>query len=120
MHRDGDGESAAGDEVVDHGGDGIDGDFAVEALAGLGVDGVGHEVLGAEAFLDVGEEVVGGLDEVGAFAAGGGGFGVAVGGEGVGRGAGGFLAGALEGIELIVTDAGGFVGERHGKMMRSV
>jgi hypothetical protein len=34
-----------------------------------GVDGVGHEVLRAEAFLDVREEVIRRLDQVGALAA---------------------------------------------------
>jgi hypothetical protein len=63
--------------------------------------------------LDVGEDVVGGLDEVAALAASVGGLGVTVALEEGRGGLGGLLAGALEGIELIVVNAGGFVGQRH-------
>jgi len=54
-------------------------------VAGEFGHGVGNEVFGAQAFLDVREGVVGGFHEVGAFAAGGDGFGVAAGGRGARR-----------------------------------
>jgi hypothetical protein len=115
VHRHGYRQRAAGDEVVDDGGDGIDGDLAVEVPARLRVDGVGHEVLGAEALLDVREVVVGGLDQVGALAPDAGGLGVAVGGQRRSRRLRRLLAGALEGVELVVVDAGTFVGKGHEK-----
>ena len=113
VHGDGDRQGAAGHEVVDDGGDGINRDGVVKVFAGLRIDGVGDEILGAEALLDVGEEVVGGLHEVAALAASVGGLGVTVALEEGRGGLGGLLAGALEGIELIVVNAGGFVGQRH-------
>jgi len=87
----------------------------VKAAPGPRLHGVGHEVLGAEALLDVREVVVGRLEQVGALAPRGGGLGVAVRRELVRRGARGALAGALERVEFIVADAGGFVAEAHGK-----
>ncbi len=113
VHRDGHRERAAGDEVVDDGGDEIDADFAVEGAAGRGIDGVGHEVLCAEALLDVREKMVPGLDEVGALAARRRGLGVAVRGELAGGRGGRALARALERVEFVVADAGGFVAEAH-------
>ena len=114
VHRDGEGQGAGRYKIVDDGGDGVDADVAVEALAGEAEHGVGDEVLGAEPFFDVGEVFGRGFEEVGAFAADVGGFGEGVGGEGGRGGGGGALAGAFEGVEVVVVDAGGFVAEGGG------
>ena len=111
MHGNGDGEGAGGDQVVDDGGDGVEADVGVIALAGQLEHGVGDEVFGAETFFDVGEVAVVGFEEVGAFAADGGWFFEVVGGEGRNGGGGGVLAEALEGVEGVVADAGLVVGE---------
>src|SRR5690606_25792895 len=66
VHGDRDGEGAAGDEVVDDGGDGVDADgVVVVAFAGELLDGIGDQVLGAEALFDVGEVFDGCFEEVG-------------------------------------------------------
>src|SRR5204862_3946500 len=69
VHGDADRERAAGYKIVDHRGDDVDADVAVIGLAGQLEHGVGDEVFGAEALLDVGEVGVGGLDQVGRLAA---------------------------------------------------
>ena len=110
MHRDRDRERAASHEVIDDGGDGIDGDFAIETFARLRVDRVGHEVLGAETFLDVREVVILGLDQIAALATRCCRLAITmIRQQACGR-ACGTLTSALERIELIVTDTGGFVG----------
>ena len=68
VHRHRDRQRAAGDQVVGDRGHRVDADLAVMAPPALGLDRVGHEVLGPQALLDVREEMVLGLDQVGAFA----------------------------------------------------
>ena len=105
VHRDGDGQGAGGDQVVDHRRDGVDADVPVEAAAGELLHRVRDEVLRAEALFDVGEVFVGRLDEVRALPPDGRGLAQAVGGERAGGGGGGPLAGAFEGVEAVVIDA---------------
>src|SRR5262249_44783551 len=76
------------------------------------------EVLGAESFFDVREVVVGGLEEIRALASSLHGFAVAGCIERTGSRARRALTGALERVELVVSDTGGFVGERHYRAVR--
>src|SRR4029453_12735788 len=86
-------------------------------LARGGGYGVGDEVLGAESFLDMGEVVIGGLDEICTFASRLRGLGVPVLADPA-RGCGGrALAGGLDRVEPIVANTGGFVGERHCRVI---
>src|SRR5207245_10518933 len=63
VHGDGNGQRAAGDQIVDDGGDGVDADVAIEAFAGEVQHDVGDEIFGAQSFFDVGEIVIGGFEQ---------------------------------------------------------
>ncbi len=99
VHRHRDRERPAGHEVVRDRRHRVDPDRPVVATAALRLDRVRHEVLRPQALLDVREEMVLGLDEVGALAADGRGLPEAVAGEEVGRRLRGLLARALERVE---------------------
>ena len=114
VHGHRDRQRAAGHQIVDDGGHRVDGNLAVKVLAGLGVDRIGHQIFGAQAFFHMGQKVVVGLHQVAALAARVSGFGVTVGAQERGRGARGLLAGALECVKLVVVDAGRFVAQGHG------
>ena len=109
VHGDGDGQRPRGHQVVDDGRDGVDADVAVKAPARQPQHRVGDQVLRPQPFLDVRQVLVRRLDQVGALAADAGRLAQPVGRQrrrGGGRGA---LAGALEGVELVVVDAAALV-----------
>lgn len=101
MHRHRDRQRATGDEIVHHRRHRIDRDFPVETLAGRRVNRVGDEILRPQSLLDVREEVIRGLDEIGALPARRRRLGITVGPQRAGRRLRRLLAGALEGIELV-------------------
>src|SRR5580704_5170961 len=118
MHRHRNRQRATGHEVVHDGRDGIDANLAIKTAACRGLDRIGHEIFRAEAFLDVRDKMIVGLDEIGALAAHARGLAIAMRRQQRCRSPGGALAGALERIELVITHTGGFVAERHGSMTR--
>ena len=67
MHCHGNRQGPTGCKIVYNGCDSIDSDFAIKATAALSIHRIGDEILGPEALFDVGEVVIGGLDQVGTF-----------------------------------------------------
>jgi len=64
VHGDGDRQCPARDQVIDDCGDGIDRDLAIETFARRRIHRIGHEILCAQAFLDVGKKMILGFDQV--------------------------------------------------------
>ena len=112
VHRHRNRQRAGGDQIVDDGGDRVDADVGIVALAGQFQHGVGDEILGAQSLFDVGEEFIGGFDEIGAFAAHVGRLAQAEFLQRPRRGRRGALAGAFECVQRTVIDAAAFVGQR--------
>ena len=68
MHGHRDGPCTTGHEIIDDRRHRIDGDFLIKTFPRLSVDHIGHEIFGAETFLDVRQIVIGSLDEISALA----------------------------------------------------
>ena len=106
VHRHADGQSPAGDQIVDNRGHGVDTDVPVEAPTGLLQHGIGHEIFRAQAFLDMSQKFVGRFDQVGTVSACPGHFAQPMMCQQFHRTGGFTLAGTFEGIQRAIVHPG--------------